>query len=85
MVYLHDMSVTLFVLCYSYDKVTSIPSGHGVCATCQSPLRLSCENCGVVKSKPSAVNTAEGSWVSTLSDGGITKDGEMLQVFNTPT
>ena len=78
-----NMSVTLFTLCYSYDKVTGISSGHGVCAKCQSPLRLSCENCGVVKSESSLVNTAEGSEVSTLSDSGINEDGEMRQVLYT--
>ena len=89
-----NMSVTLFTLCYSYDKVTGISSGHGVCAKCQSPLRLSCENCGVVKSESSAVNTADssecsavnaadGSEVPTLSVSGINKDVEMLLVFST--
>ena len=77
-------SITLCVLCYSYDKVTGASSVHGVCATCQSPLRLSCVNCGVVKSESSAEGTAEGGEVSALGDSGIVKDGEMLQVVSTP-
>ena len=78
------MSVTLCVLCYSYDKVTGASSVHGVCATCQSPLRLSCVNCGVVKSESSAEGTGEGGDVSALGDSGTDKDGEMLQVMSTP-
>ena len=77
-------SITLCVLCYSYDKVTGASSVHGVCATCQSPLRLSCVNCGVVKSESSVEGTAEGGEMSTLGDSSIDKDGEMLQVVSTP-
>ena len=72
-----------FFLYYSYDKVTGASSVRGVCATCQSPLRLSCVNCGVVKSESSAEGTAEGSEVSALGDSGIDKDGKMLMVTNT--
>ena len=77
-------SITLCVLCYSYDKVTGASSVHGVCATCQSPLRLSCVNCGVVKSESSAEGTAEGGEVSALGDSGIDKDEDMLQVVTPP-
>ena len=78
------MSVTLCVLCYSYDKVTGASSVHGVCATCHSPLRLSCVNCGVVKSESSAEGAAEGGEVSALGDSSVNKDEEMLQVVSTP-